>query len=177
MRNTPIILILLSLAFITCKKKTELTELEKLPPATKEGKNTFGCLINGKAWTPKGYRPNTPNYYIVVDPGFADGDLSIRTYRIDNGIYESITINSDSVKTIGDYQIDNFKRTRAIYRKWTEGLTQLICDVEGKGTLTITKYDLANGIISGTFEFAMVNPACGYGDTIRVANGRFDKKL
>ncbi|MBS1557911.1 MAG: hypothetical protein JST69_04210 [Bacteroidetes bacterium] len=26
-----------------------LTELEKLPPATQTGKNTFGCLVNGKA--------------------------------------------------------------------------------------------------------------------------------
>lgn len=29
------------------------TELEKLPPATQEGKNTFGCLVNGKAWVTK----------------------------------------------------------------------------------------------------------------------------
>lgn len=26
------------------------TELEKLPPATQEGKHTFGCLVDGKAW-------------------------------------------------------------------------------------------------------------------------------
>ena len=28
------------------------TELEKLPPATQTGKNTFGCLVNGRAWLP-----------------------------------------------------------------------------------------------------------------------------
>lgn len=31
-------------------------ELAKLPPATTEGKGTFGCLVNGKAWLPKGDR-------------------------------------------------------------------------------------------------------------------------
>ena len=33
--------------FNTPKPKTEL---EKLPPATQEGKETWGCLINSKAW-------------------------------------------------------------------------------------------------------------------------------
>ena len=35
-----------------CKKDDPKpkTELEKLPPATQEGKDTFGCLVNGKAW-------------------------------------------------------------------------------------------------------------------------------
>ena len=30
-----------------------VTELEKLPPATQTGKNTFGCLVEGKAWVTK----------------------------------------------------------------------------------------------------------------------------
>ncbi|HYG02765.1 MAG TPA: hypothetical protein VD927_09980 [Chryseosolibacter sp.] len=46
------------LAFLTgcngCKlddpQPAPKTELEKLPPATQEGKNTFGCLVNGMAW-------------------------------------------------------------------------------------------------------------------------------
>jgi hypothetical protein len=29
------------------------SELEKLPLATREGKKTFGCLVNGKAWIPR----------------------------------------------------------------------------------------------------------------------------
>ena len=34
-----------------CKKETTLeNELAKLPPATQTGANTFGCLLNGKAW-------------------------------------------------------------------------------------------------------------------------------
>jgi hypothetical protein len=31
------------------KTEEPKTELEKLPPITQEGKNTFGCLVNGRA--------------------------------------------------------------------------------------------------------------------------------
>jgi hypothetical protein len=43
-----------------------------------------------------------------------------------------------------------------------------------KGTLTITRLDLQAGIISGTFEFTLAKPGC---DTVRITQGRFDKRL
>jgi len=36
--------------FINCKKN----ELDALPPATQNGANTFGCLVNGNAWVSTG---------------------------------------------------------------------------------------------------------------------------
>ena len=45
-------------------------------------------------------------------------------------------------------------------------------DVQGK--LEITKLDMKNGIIAGKFEFTLTKPGC---ETIRVTEGRFDKKL
>lgn len=36
-------------------KKNKLSELDKLPPATQTGANTFGCLVNGKAYLPGGW--------------------------------------------------------------------------------------------------------------------------
>ena len=41
------------------KPNTPKTELEKLPPATQTGANTAGCLVNGVAFLPKGYIPET----------------------------------------------------------------------------------------------------------------------
>ena len=40
------------LLFSGCKKETPE---ETLPPATQEGKNTAGCLINGQAFIAKSY--------------------------------------------------------------------------------------------------------------------------
>jgi len=55
-----------------------------LPPATQTGANTFGCLINGQAYTPKGRVGLGDNFDVMYDPTFNGGDLSIGTYRVDN---------------------------------------------------------------------------------------------
>ena len=63
------LLIATALAFTMCCKKTETNpldaEIAKLPPITKEGKNTFGCLVNGKAVVPAFYCTNCPPPYKV----------------------------------------------------------------------------------------------------------------
>ncbi|HEX8350347.1 MAG TPA: hypothetical protein VF598_10325, partial [Hymenobacter sp.] len=41
----------LLLLSVGCKK--EKTELDLLPAATQQGKNTFGFLLNNKAWLPR----------------------------------------------------------------------------------------------------------------------------
>src|SRR5688572_4991119 len=41
-------LLFFQLFFTSCEED----ETEKLPPITTEGKNTLGCLINGKVWLP-----------------------------------------------------------------------------------------------------------------------------
>ena len=42
------------------------------------------------------------------------------------------------------------------------------------GTLIITRFDLAQGVIAGTFSFKLYQPGC---DTLRLTQGRFDYKL
>ena len=48
--NLVLLLIAFSSLGLHCKKE-EPSELSKLPPITNFGAQTFGCLINGKAWT------------------------------------------------------------------------------------------------------------------------------
>ncbi|MCW3074373.1 MAG: hypothetical protein JWP69_1442 [Flaviaesturariibacter sp.] len=49
----------LMLTSVSCKKDKDN---DKLPPITQNGANTFGCLVNGKVWLPKGYSTNgAPN--------------------------------------------------------------------------------------------------------------------
>jgi hypothetical protein len=56
-RVLPILLMLVLLAFSSCKEN-DANPKEVLPAATMEGKNTFGAMVNGKVWLPKG-RPST----------------------------------------------------------------------------------------------------------------------
>src|SRR5262245_14741740 len=39
------------LFFVSCKKELD----DNLPQLTFEGKNTFGCRVNGECWLPEGY--------------------------------------------------------------------------------------------------------------------------
>jgi hypothetical protein len=172
-------LIALCCLFAACKK--DKTDEEQLPAATQTGANTFGCLINGKIYTPKGFEQNQPNFNMIVDPGFNDGNLDIRTFRKLDSKTSSINFSSDSIKNLGIYQIGLNSRLGFYYYQLNEGNS--VCETLSRftygssGYLKITHYDLLNRIISGEFEFQFPNPNCGIGDPIHITQGRFDKKF
>ena len=41
------------LSGMQCEKDQNIPEIDKLPPATQTGANTFGCLVDGKALIPR----------------------------------------------------------------------------------------------------------------------------
>jgi len=161
-------------------KKSSLSELEKLPPATQKKKNTFGCLINGKAWTPKGHLFSQPSLFIIVDPTFNGGDIDLRTYRTAESYYESFSIGGVPINSIGTTEISSVSNTRVNYAVISQ--TDVTCDMYQdaalfrKGFISITRYDLVNNIISGKFEVTIFKPNSGC-DTIKITNGRFDLKF
>ncbi len=160
-------------------KKDKLTELEKLPPATQTGANTFGCLVNGKAFLP--YTNCSficdPPLQFTYDPGRFGGQFAI---QVENSVFKStIIFGLDSVITAGRfiYSQNNNHSIRFSYSP-----NNNICDlstiidsqVSATGYVDILKFDLLQGIISGTFEFTLSKTGC---ETINITNGRFDAKL
>ena len=152
-----------------------------LPPATQTGANIFGCLVNGQPYTPSGYN-GVSNYAVLYDPGFQGGNLQIMTYRYPEPKVSKtqeislggININKASVYQIGALYgtgvgfIDDFRASPCNeYRSDRPSAFS-------KGAITITRLDLQAGVISGTFAFTLAQPGC---DTIKVTQGRFDKKL
>jgi hypothetical protein len=167
-----------------CCKKDTPQPLDQLPPATQEGKNTFGCLLNGQAWTPKGYSGYS-NYSVVYDPTFNEGNFNLKVYRIEkqndnSDIQYFLTLVMDTLSQPGTYSLNSPNLRGGAYYMIVRSNNQVICDytyenqIYRRGSLTITRLDLNKGIISGTFEFTLAKPGC---DTIRVTNGRFDKQL
>jgi hypothetical protein len=160
-------------------KQDDPTPEEQLPPATQSGANTFGCLVNGQPYLPAGY-DGASNYAVLYDPGFRGGRLDIRTYcLIKSGatIDQSIIIGGDSIIRAGVYQLSSNGPQGVIFLD--ENKTLPCSRFAGgssaiKGSLTITRLDLGTGVIAGTFEFTLAQPGC---DTLRVTQGRFDKKL
>lgn len=147
---------------------------EKLPQATQEGKNTFGCLVNGKVWVPKGYNgfSNLNAYY---DPLYQGGTFSLSTYRIlSNDEYSSIGIFMTNLIEKGQFDLEDPDVGTAIFDYTIDCSYNRDDTVYREGLLTITRFDLQNYIISGTFEFTLARVGC---DTLKVTEGRFDMKL
>ncbi len=184
MKAILMILLWLPLA-VGCKKKNPEPQL---PPATQEGKNTFGCLVNGKVWLPEG-RTSTfsSNLSILYEPpSFKGGGTSIEANRYRKGeIDQTLALGVDSV---AKYGTGSYRLQCVINPPYPTGGVgnfqdhirgcEYYCNRDGtvllEGNCKLTKLDLANKIVSGTFAFTLAKLGC---DTIKITDGRFDMKL
>jgi hypothetical protein len=162
----------------SCKKNKGTIE-DQLPAATQTGANTFGCLVNGKVYIPKGYSgTGTPNPKKIFDVGLNGLPyLQIDARQYDrNNQNGSFIINIDSLTGPNIYQIYTNKKQIGFGSQLIPSCGILPDDdIHYKsGTIQITKYDLTNGIISGIFNFKIKPSNC---DTLFVTEGRFDFKL
>ena len=139
------------------------TELEKLPPATQSGENTFGCLVNGKAFVP-------PDSYSMTAI-FQQGQLQLGA-TIDNDVKtESISINiGDPLHERVVYKFNEIDKLSGYTYKDKEK-TCIYQYGSSYGQIYFTNIDRINYIVSGTFEFSTANDDC---DTIQITDGRFD---
>lgn len=170
---------LLAALLLSACTKDDPDPASQLPPATQTGANTFGCLVNGQAWTPQGYS-GFSNYIVSYDT-FSDGGLiNISAYRIygsGTNDFQSISLWTKSISGIGTF---SFRDTLTSIAQFSDYKSNCIWRssepdiVYRQGTLTLSRLDLRTGVISGTFEFTLAKPGC---DTIKVTQGRFDRKL
>ncbi len=159
-------------------EKIDVPEIEKLPPATQTGADTFGCLVNGKALTPRGYFLSGPilqceyqllnggNYFVLScqdQKSFSDGIHVVRL-RSDNLVLEqkvySLTENNVDGKSSGLFEI----YSKGMVNQYSTNTIDL-------GELTITHLNEQEQIISGTFWFDANNDK---GEKVEVREGRFD---
>ncbi|MFL0202873.1 hypothetical protein [Tenacibaculum maritimum] len=168
-----IIQLILVLTLFSCSKKDEpkLTPLQQLPPATKVGANTAGCLVNGEAIYPKGNGNTFTLFYInqldfvlgfhleenninkVISIGILNNDLQVgRKYKL------------SSHPKSGKFSIGSNPPPRKDYFETTDNII---------GELVITYHDYNNTIISGEFWFDAIDSE---GEIVKVREGRFDGK-
>ena len=179
MRLPPTPLLLAALLGLSQCKKNDPDPLSQLPPATQTGANTFGCLVNGQPWTPQG-NDGFSNYTVAIDQNMSGTILDIHTYRIYGKTpneFQAMVLFVTQIKGIGTYSFRSPQRTRASfeYQKtncyWS---SRDSATTYRRGSLTLTRLDRQAGIISGTFAFTLYKPGC---DSIRITQGRFDRKL
>jgi hypothetical protein len=180
MKTILLIALLPLLLAASCKKDKLADELSKLPPATQTGANTFGCLVNGKAWVPQGgcfLCPSVLKFYYDSGNG---GQFSIKALLTNAKRDEGITITVDSIisKKSLNLKLDR-ESARVLFRNSRNSPTCYSLfsddfDLNCEGLITLTTVDLTTMIISGTFEFTLFKQSC---ETITITNGRFDAKL
>ncbi len=147
---------------------------ETLPPATQTGANTFGCLVNGTVWLPKGFN-GTTNLIMSYDPTYAGGTFDIATYRIlSDQDREYIYIFMSKLNKAGVYKLNDIHVGSATFDYSTQCNYDHDSLVYRNGALDLTRFDLSAGIISGTFQFTLFKKGC---DSLKVTQGRFDMKL
>lgn len=167
--------VIIFFSFSNCKKKVDS---DGLPPATQEGKNTLGFLLNGKPWTPQGSRFTSSNLTIDFDAGFNNGIFNIVAYNFTKSPLEQFGLGlRDSLNFLQIPVTLPLSR----YSLFSLGYNNGVCDyfnqisnVTSSGSLEISKLDRTNRIIAGTFNATLARANC---DTIRITEGRFDMKF
>jgi len=175
MSHIKLLLLLASLSCLSlyCKKEEPQKEEDKLPPLTTEGKQTFGCLMNGKAW---------PDRYDIDfgSSGYANGvfELYLRTqYPNSTAIYEEISIYVDhKIFGPGHYVIpvqeSGYSHNFIVdyNNKWYNSYFT----PNGYVVMDIIRLDTINHVMSGMFDLSLYGPF--ESNPINVTKGRFDYK-
>ncbi|MEO6868077.1 MAG: DUF6252 family protein [Ginsengibacter sp.] len=176
-------LIFISLTASECKKHKSGNPIDQLPAETQTGANTFGCLINGQVFLPKGpsLNPILTCYYQYIYSPSSSGYVFQVAAR-DNShpsILNSVNILCDSVKLEESktYTLQEVVRglSRGNYRHFTDtSLDDFFTYSPFSGELFLKRFDETNQIASGTFWFNAVDTN---GDTVHVTDGRFDMQF
>ena len=155
-------LLILSLN-LSCKK-------DSMPPKpTQTGANTMYAKVNGKPWQKKACWSCISGGG-ALDAVYEDGTLKFFVTGQNNDQKIVISVGVKELKSIGTYPLSNKDLnfgyiTTENFRYFTSN--------NSLGIIKITKIDLANKIISGTFEFTAEDEN-NSANTIKVTDGWFD---
>ena len=173
------ILLCTALFLTACEK-----DIEALPDATQTGANTFGAKVDGALWVPQ-KSPLSSSDMLLEAVVNGTGSLLINARNFSASPNETefeillknftgpgtYTLNSATPKY--PYETASYgyfiKRNFMPLNEWMTTSTH-------SGSVTVSKYDEAAGIVSGTFEFdgKSIDSSA---QTLKVTEGRFDIKL
>ena len=197
--RTQILSVIAIILLNSCSKDNATeTPADQLPPITQTGTNTAGCIINGKIIIPKNGVNSTSGQVV-------DGLVVHRGINFDNTPYgnDHFAIDFSNLKDkgnsywiyvhlnnvlngVGNYTVG---QSNAEFWSFASNNPQILVretfnGVSGKtflsspnsGTITITRFDYPNKVISGTFSATLYNQS-NTAETIQVTEGRFDLRI
>ena len=167
--------LLFMFAFAGCSSNDDgdCQGVDCLPAATQTGENTFGALIDGEPFIPGGgpnpldciYQLVNGERYFTLQANKRDEDF--------NRITLALLTNTKELEAGQSYQLltNDVGNVYGLY-SFATNLSQTNLDYTG--SLTISRLDINAQIISGTFDFEILDYQ---GVLRRVTNGRFDMRF
>lgn len=166
-----LLLLTIPLSLISCNNDDDQNP-NILPDATQIGANTGGALIDGKVWVSKKEKPNLLPGGNNTEYTFTEGKeykLRIILNNLKSNGRILLELNDNKDFNVGNYNFVNstYSNDKNMYHNNL---------FNNKGSVTITKFDKKNKIVSGTFHFEASNTN-GDGTKVIVTEGRFDKEF
>ena len=130
-------------------------------------------MVDGKIWVAK-----------IEQPGLENGGVNATQYEYSNNEYKMkivlrqinntdnriVIYISDSTSIVAKtYELSNLN-----VAGYENGFNVYNTNSTSIGSVTLTKFDKTNSIISGTFSFKAKNNS---GEIVTITDGRFDKKF
>ncbi|MCC6683452.1 MAG: hypothetical protein IT247_00115 [Bacteroidia bacterium] len=147
--------------------------MDKLPPATAIGANTFGCLLNGKAW------PMGRDGYQYSHIEYNNDVLDVGYYIKDdfNSLFdrEWVHVVPKKINKVGVYVFQMKEISKGFFSINSNNIAYFSVDPINQNewaSIMIYRIDSINHIVSGTFDFSLYNQEGT--KKIKVSSGRFD---
>jgi hypothetical protein len=178
---TWLLLLLLALSHWACHKEEPLKpappiDYTVLPDATQEGKNTFGCKVNGQVWVPRVplLSVTIQNKSALFSEKNGKGSGIIMCNLLDGSLDDYFTTAFTSsffeprtYKTLSDTAQFRFNPD---FTRLGEGFQHI--DGDTSNYFTITKIDTARNFISGIFQCTLYDSKKS--KKLKITEGRFD---
>lgn len=175
---------MLALAIIAGCTKGKVHDFFPRPATTHEVREFFGCRINGLSFIPKASSEsllgNCTYKNVYGNPsGWTFQITSNRQESACRTISVSITLDSIELQEGKTYLLgtEGSKKNYAMYSIIPDCLQdklELYTKDDKPGQITISKYDVDRGFVSGTFFYSVQD---ANGKVYRVSEGIFDKRL
>lgn len=171
-----LLLIFTALLLLNCcnndDDNTPTDPISLLPPATQTGENTFGALLDGEPFIPGGgTNPLDCVYQLINGERFFNLQGNKRDEDF-NLIRLSLSTNARELEEGQNYQLTTNEEGN-VFGAFFLNTTQTFTDgLESVGS--ITKLDLNTQIISGNFQFNIIDSE---GTLRTIRNGRFDMQF
>ena len=171
-----LLLLTITLTLSCCNKNDDdqpANPIDQLPPATQTGANTFGCLLDGEIFIPDNLPNSTNCFYQLVDGAYY---FTVRASNSDQNFNSySLAVKTEQKQIFED---ESYELLEALPAN-AYGMYSLVnmlnyTNSNNSGELTITKLDIENQIVSGTFWYDIEDQN---GVIHQIREGRFDMQF